>query len=90
MSDEARSGGDSSPKDMFERIRALPCSIDQVTVIPPDLQTRLQLVLREFKDARKADTFEEVLLQTSQAVEHLEDLGVFHDVSARLGAGLAV
>lgn len=84
------SGDNDSPSEVFSRLRDSPCSIDQVTVIPADLQTRLLLVLREFKDARKASTFEEVLERTTRAVDNLDDLGVFRDVSARLGAGLPV
>lgn len=89
MSDESTSGRQESDA-LLEQMRDLPCTVDQVTVIPAELQTRLLLVLREFKDARKATTFEEVLARTIEAVDNLDDLGVFKDAAARLGPGLPV
>ena len=76
--------------ESFDTLKDLPVSVDQIRVSPDELQTRLLLIQREIKQARKAGTFEEVLTKTMTAVDNLKDLGVFREVTARLDAGLPV
>jgi hypothetical protein len=90
---DAEPADDARPEELqnlFEPVKDAPCRIDQIHVSPADLQTRLLVVLREFKEARKAETFEDVLQKSAQAVANLEDLGVFHDVAGRLNPGMPV
>lgn len=74
----------------FQSVREAPCTVDQVTVSPHELQTRLLLVLREFRAAKKASTFEDVLNRVAEASEALEDFGVFKNIDAKLQPGVPV
>ena len=76
--------------DMYQQLKDLPCSVDRVYVTPPDLQTRLLLILREFKEAKEATTLDEVARRTQKAVECLQELGVFNAVDASLRPGGSV
>jgi hypothetical protein len=88
-SDEESGGeqADASLADVYEKVKAKPCSIDKINISPADLQTRILLILREFQNAKKAQTFDDVAKHTTQAVQNLEELGVFRGADARLMPG---
>jgi hypothetical protein len=63
--------------------------VDRVE-LPHDLNTRYERVQREFKNIRKGQTLQEVIECTSEALQNLEDLGVFREVNAELLPGVSV
>jgi hypothetical protein len=90
---DGSSGGpqtDASFADVYEQVMDKPCSLDKINVSPAELQTRLLLILREFREAERAQTFNEVVKCTTRAVQSLEELGVFRKADARLMPGESV
>jgi hypothetical protein len=85
-SGEAETSGIEEDTEILD----LPVKLGNVEVHPRDLQTRLNLILREFKPVKHAETLQDVAIRTEKALDALRDLGVFHHVEAVLGPGPAV
>lgn len=80
---------DQSELDELEQLKLSPLRVSGI-VFPPDLKTRSQNVLREFKPTVSAKTLEEVLKCTDETLANLEDLGVFHEIDAEIVQGRSV
>lgn len=80
---------EQSELDEIEQLRSSPLRVLGIT-FPPDLKTRSEKVLREFKPTISARTLEEVLKCTDETLVNLEDLGVFHEIDAEIVQGRSV
>ena len=85
------SNDDGSPSSdfeaAFESVQGSYCKVDRINVSPPDIRTKLAMIEREFKYARKAATLAEVSQRAQEALANIQDLGVLRSAGVELVSG---
>lgn len=70
-------------KSPFDDLKPSPLCVDHIE-IPRSLKTNQEKVLQELKVVGEAETLEEVLKLTEEALSNLDELGVFRTIDVEL------
>lgn len=84
MSDNSDDG-----TSQFDELKSSPLSVDHIE-LPRSLRTNQEKVLQELKVVGDAETLDEVLKLTEEALGNLDELGVFRTIDVELAPSPSV